>query len=229
VNVDGWANQDLANKFVQGGWKWARRAVQREDIGNLATWMTKPTARLILQFRTFSLVAWNKQLLYGLQMRDFNVFKAWALSSFFGSLGYITLNAGRAIGRDDADEFLRRRFSPSAIGSAAFQRAGFSSLLPGIVDSGMYMTGLNPWFAYGRTSGLATDIFTGNPTIDLIDSGWMATRGLVAGSINPNYQFSQEDMRHVSRIVPFANSLGILNVLNAIGGAFPKRSEINEE
>ena len=59
------------------------------------------------------------------------------------------------------------RLNPATIAKAGFQRAAFASLLPigaNIIGSA-YSD--NPIFGY-RTSGLDTNIITGNPTYSLI-------------------------------------------------------------
>lgn len=225
INIDAWTDQEAASAFIHAVDRWSRKVIQENDIGMMSEWMTKDLGKTMIQFRSFMVGSWTKQFLYGLHTRDFDVWASWALASFFGGLSYMGQTYVNSIGREDQREFLERRLSAAEVGKAAFQRAGYSSLFPAAVDTLSGLGGFDPVFAYGRTTGLASGIVGGNPTVDLIDSAAGAVKGLVAPALNSDYQYSREDLRKQTAVLPFQNALIIRNMVNAMGGALPERSD----
>ena len=226
INIENWADQEAASKFIFAMDKWSRRVIQENDIGSLATWMTTDIGRTVIQFRTFVTVAWEKQFLHNIYMHDIRTFTNWAYTMVFGGLAYIALQHINGIGRPDRDEFLKERLSPGAIGRAAWMRAGWSSLMPGAVDSAAYIGGFEQPFRYGRTTQLDVDFLFGNPTMDWVSSLSRGGRGLVAPTVQGgDYQFSQADYRAITKLLPFQNMFGVQNMLRAMGGNLPEESK----
>ncbi|MBL4702685.1 MAG: hypothetical protein JKX85_15680 [Phycisphaeraceae bacterium] len=225
INFEQWDNQDAVANLITGMDKWSRQVVQENNIGQMSNWMTGSLGRTLIQFRAFTVVAWEKQLARGLHNMDQQTFNAFMLSTLFGGLGYVSLTYATSIGRPDREEYLAKRLSLAEIGKGSFQRAGFSSLMPGLIDSAIKVTGNDPLFQFGRTTGLATNFATGNPTVDLLSRMEQAARGVIAPSINSDYQFSQQDARAIKGVLPFNNAIGIGNILDAAGGGLPKTSK----
>ena len=225
-NVDGWADQEAAAAFVYTIDRWSRRVIQENDIGNMAEWMTTDMGKTLIQFRSFMAVSYTKQFMAGVQSFDFDTFAAWSLSTLFGGLSYIAQTSINSVGRDDQQEFLDERLSMNAIGAAAFQRAGYSSVFPGAIDTSMSLVGFDPVFAYGRTTGLASGFLTGNPTVSTLDSGTKAIRGLVA-PMGSDYDYSKKDLAAQFTLLPFSNMLGIKQMYNVLGAELPDTSRDN--
>lgn len=222
INLDRWSDQTAAENFRLGVWRLARRIIQENDPGNMHRWMTTTSGQLIFQFRHFMGVAYAKQFLAGLHQRDWETWSSWMLSMFAGAGAYIVQTHAQSIGRADREQFLEKQLSPESIGKAGFQRAGFTSLLPLATDlvAGAFTS--DPIFDY-RTTGLSTSVF-GNPTFDLMDKGKSAVQGVGRVLVDPNYQWSQENLRNVWGLLPFQNVLGIKNVQSVLSGQLPRRS-----
>ena len=121
--------------------------------------------KTLFQFRNFVTTAYSKQLLHGLHMRDFTFFSSFMTSTMLAGLVYVGQQYAQAVGKtgEERDDFLERRLSPEAIGGATFQRNTYSTLLPAFIDTGAYLSGVDPFLNY-RSSGLETNVWTGNPT-----------------------------------------------------------------
>ena len=88
-------------------------------------------------------------------------------------LVYVAQTHIQAIGKspEEKQEFLDKRLSYLSIGSAAFQRSTYSTLLPAFIDTGRDpIGGAEPLFNY-RSSGLEINLVTGNPTYRLFEKG----------------------------------------------------------
>ena len=147
-------------------------------------------------------------------------------SVLFGGLAYTLQTHVNSIGRDDKESFLEERLSVTEIGKAAFQRAGWFSLFPAAIDTGLSLVGEDPMFAYGRTTGLASNLFRGIPLVDLVDN---ASRAVVGGSrvlFNDEYQWSRGQQRALNSLVPFQNAMGIKNVLNLTLEGLPTNAKL---
>jgi len=224
INIDKWDDQDAAQKFITGIDKWTRRIIQENDPGMMQMWMTKDMGKTLIQFRTFMIGAWTKQTLYGMHVRDFDQFQAWAASLFFGGMAYMAQTQINSIGRSDAAEYREKRLSAYEIGKASFQRASFSTFVPAAVDIIATLPGYEPVFAYGRSTGLASGAILGNPTLDLLDKTWKAGQGGF-NAIRSDRNYSQQDFRAATSIGPFQNAMIIRNGLNAISGDLPRFSQ----
>ncbi len=67
--------------------------------------------------------------------------------------------------------------------------------------------GFEPVFSYGRTTGLASNMVSGNPSIDLVNKSFAALRGVTASAVQRDYNFSQQDMRAMTSITSFQNAM----------------------
>ncbi len=219
INLDDWDDAVARDAFTFSLQRWLRRAIQKNDIGDLAQFMTTDVGKIIFQFRSFMMVSWAKQTIHGVRMADFETYASFLGSLMFGALGYALMVGSSAPGRDDADEYLREQLNPSALGSAAFYRSGWASILPIGIDTGVEMSGNDPIFAHARATGMSAGAFFGNPSVDLLDNTLKGFRGVVASSLNPDYEFSERDYNALTRTLALQNANGIQNGLNLLGAS----------
>jgi hypothetical protein len=200
------------------------RAVQSHTIGASAPWMHTTLGKVLTQFRTFSLVAYHKQLLYGIEHHSPQVAMAWSISSLFGAMQYVALThlnfANDEKGRNE-------RLTSSRIAAAAFNKAGYSSILPGILDT---VTGTATGyraFQHGRTSGLDTGLITGNPTYDLAFNKIGNTITSAAQSALTNdYVWTQKDVKNSLGLLP--NLYGYRNFTHAMSSGQPTHNYLRQ-
>ncbi len=217
LNVDQWDDQDLVNKMSLYMNRHLRRVIQENNYGEMVAignGEKSPLAKVVLQFRNFILTAYSKQLQHGLHMRDFTFFSSIASSSIIASLVWVAQQHIRAIGKskDEKEKYLEENLSIESIGKAAFQRSTFSTLIPAILDTGLYITGNNPQFNY-RSSGLETNLITGNPTYALGEKIVGAIRSTGKAIIDDEYDFSKRDAYKWKSIMMYQNMIGFTNIL----------------
>lgn len=189
----------------------------------MPAFMTKEMWKTIFQFRSFMLAAYTKQLLSGIHHRDWETFSSFMNTMLFGGLFYVGQQVVNSVGRADQEEWLEKRLASDAIAKASFQRAGFSSLLPPVVDTLSQTAGLGPVFDF-RTSDLSGSIL-GNPSLDLFNNTKHGLRALVAPAISDGYQFSQQDWRAVTSLFMFQNAFIVRNGLAMMGADLPRFSQ----
>jgi len=228
TNLDNWTDPGARDAFTVAITRWARQAIQQNDVGNLNIHMTSTMGKMLTQFRGFMIVSYTKQFLHNIKRNDFAAYSSMMYSSIFAGAAYTLQTHAKSILRDDKSEFLEERLSVKEIGKAAFQRSSWASLLPGIVDTATYFHQDEPIFAYGRTTGLASNFFTGNPTIDLVDKLGKAGSGFSRSILNADeYQFSQSHGRAAKSIIPFQNALVITNVMNKMLEDLPESAKVD--
>lgn len=227
LNVDQWTDPQAREAFINAAGRIARRIIQENDVGASSRWMHSTTGKLLMQFRTFMSGAYEKQLLHNAHMgvTSAGTLGAWGMSMVFGGMAYTLQTLANYGAQDDPDTVLAEKLSPVEIGKAAFQRAGWSSLIPAAVDTVWNKAlGFDPIFS-ARSTGLASDIFMGNPTVDLMSKMMGGTRGLLAPIVNPDYEFSQQDYRNYTSMLFFSNALGLKHALHALGEPLPEQSK----
>ena len=214
-NIDQWEDQDLANKMSLYMSRHIRRVVQENNYGEmLAIGTDSGLGKTMLQFRNFVITAYSKQLLHGLHMRDFTAFASAMTSTFMAGLVYVAQTHIQAIGKspEEKQDFLDKRLSYLSIGSAAFQRSTYSTLLPTFIDTIRDPFGADPLFNY-RSSGLEINLVTGNPTYRLFEKGYGAVKSIGTAIADDEYDFSKQSLYKLKAIAPYQNMLGITNIL----------------
>jgi|GEM_PF-1997346 len=225
MNLKDWEDGEAREVLIAAMHRWGSRMVQRNLTGELPAFMHTTLGSMLGQFRSFMMSAYQKQLLQGTNMKDFQTFMTFSLSMLFAGASYTAQQSLNSLGQDDPEGFRERRLSVANIGLSAFQRAGFASLIPGMVDTVAPLTPMldEGIFQYGRSSGLATDFVTGNPTVDLIDSAYSGAKSAIAAPMRSDREFSQEDFRNLWGIMALNNTTGIRNVGNMLERDLPQR------
>jgi len=229
LNVDQWDDQDLVNKMSLYMNRHLRRVIQENNYGEMISMGADGSlGKTLFQFRNFVMTAYSKQLLHGLHMRDLTFFMSFASSTMLAGLVYIAQQNIQAIGKTgtEREEFLEDRLSLESIGGATFQRNTYSTLIPSLLDMGLYYSGNDTMFNY-RSSGLETNLWTGNPTYALVENIGKAVRGAGQAITDDEYDFSKRDAYKWLRIAPYQNMLGIRNVLQYMidGSDLPSTSK----
>lgn len=235
LNMVDW-DEDAAEAFGYAIARYTRQAIQKNDLGNLHPFMTRPAGQLVLQFRTFMIVSYTKQFLHSIKRNDFAAYGAMMVTTFGGALGYLGQTYTQSIGRPDREEFLAKRLLDedgeidfSKIAAQAFARSSWSSFFPGAVDSVAYVGNYQPVFGYGRASGLGSDFVTGLLPVQTLDSVGRSLQGVssLTGLGNPEYQFSQREAKAIKSLIPLQNALGIKNVMESVIQRLPEASKVD--
>jgi len=215
-----WSDKEAAEAFRQAAYRLGNTIIQKNDIGNMAMWMSHPAAKLLMQFRSFMVGAWEKNTLKSMHMRDPVAAKALAATMGFAGLSYVVQQKIAAIGRSDKDKYLGERLGWDKIGEAAFARAGASSILPMLIDTGAYFTGQDALFSHTRTTGQVSNLAFGNPTTGGLDDIAQAFKGL--SGLAQDRKWSQEEARALVRVLPFGNSIPVTTAMSGMVGDLPR-------
>lgn len=181
-----WDDQEIARKFQDAIMRISRRQIQEVDAGQLHPFMTKEFGKMMLQFRSFSIAAYEKQLLFNAQMRDEQSFHR-LMGEIVGAIAAtLALTHSRSLRIDDESkrkEYRTKRLGPKEFATQVFQRMGISSIVPSVYDTAAeILPYIDPAFHY-RSSGFGTNLISldNTPVIRTANDMWQSTGGLIAG------------------------------------------------
>jgi hypothetical protein len=218
LNLDKWAPEVRA-RFVSSMLRWTDRVIQQNDPGTLARWMSNPVAQMMTQFRTFIIGAWAKKTLYGLHHFDARTFATWALELMAGAATWQIVNFGSNVFHP---EKALERSTLDNMAKAAFSRSGWTSLVPGAVDTAASFLPWGPAFDF-RSSGAPQDFLFGSIGGDFAKSASTFTKGLINAAAGRG--LTQGTISAGSRMLPFGNWLPTTAVLGALTHDLPTQVE----
>jgi len=223
MNFQEWKDPEAFEAYRYAMNRQVSRMVQQNLLGETHPLMSTTLGKTFGQFRSFVLVAYEKQLLHNLLMRDKETVTYALTGMFLGGLAYSAQTAVNSIGRDDQEKYLKERLSAKNIGLASFQRSGMATLIPGTVDSLFGLTGRDPVFGF-RSSNLDSNFVTGNPTVSTYMKLQGSIKGAIAPVVNPDYDFSKVDFRNMTGLLWFNNAIGFRNLFEYLQHDLPNRS-----
>jgi len=215
-NFQAW-EPEARELFINAIYRGVHKSIQRNNIGDMAEWMTDDYAKTVLQFRTFVVGAYEKQLLRGVAMRDGRTMAAWLLSAGFASMSYYAQTHLRSLGRDDREQYLEENANMNKVLTSGLARSSFMTLLPGIIDTGMQVTGHDPLFAGSRASGQSQSLVGGIPTLSMLDGFYQGAETL-GSHLNEDYQMTQSKLRALLKNGLWSNMVGVEQGINYIAG-----------
>lgn len=227
IRLNEWADQEARAMFEAAVYRYTKKLVQTGDLGNTALWMSTPIWQTMFQFRNFTFTAWQNHSLYNLHMRDMP-----ALMTVLWSTAWAAAVRGaqvKAIAalRPDGAEYEAKHLEPEALARAAFQRSGYASLLPAIMDSIALFTGQKPtWDA--RHTGQPTDVVGGSPSLSLVKS---ASEGIGGGidALLRQRPISQAEVRAFMSTLPMATFIPLMSATSHMVKDLPKRAPRQED
>ena len=227
LNLDNWDIEARAS-YVTGVSRWIDRIVQRTDYASMNKWFTNDFVKLIIQFRTFSLGAYEKQLLNGVytldQTRGFD-FETWNrfTSSMIGAGIFASVQTYiNSFGMRDREEYLKERLSPSNVAKIAFLRSSWSTLIPAGIGTINAFFSEEDFFGYGRNTELSSRLIAGIPSVDLGENIINSTRMLTKVMTDPNYRPSESELKKSLSILALHNALVIKNMNNMVIDKFAR-------
>jgi len=222
LDLENWTDMKARASFENALFRTSRQIIQENDIGQINRFIGGPLGKVLFQFRSFMLAAWEKQFLHGIAMRDWNTVSMFTATTLLGGLGYIGQTYLQSIGRGDRDEFLEKRLDSARIGAAAFQRAAWSSLIPMAVDNSLKVLSMDPVFDT-RASGLPSQGLISNPTLNIVDNAYTFARGVTGAMAGDD--FTQREARAGASLWFFQNFMPIQWTLNAMIADLPTRDD----
>ena len=200
---------------------WTRRVIQQNDLGQMNAVLGHPVAKVLFQFRNFTIGAWSKQTLAMAHTRELGDFYGFLASMMLGSMAYAVQTRANMIGlsAEDQKKKMAESLSMEKVAASAFQRAGASSLLPGAFDMASGVFGFEPVFNT-RSTGQPVQGLVANPTIGMIDGIYGAAKGL-SSSLHPEGHLTSGDVNRALRM--FGNFPLMVQGINAASSNFPSK------
>ena len=134
-------DQNLVKKFGIAVNRYTKRSVQYNMIGDTSRFFSDNAyGKSMSQFRQFIMTAWNKQFLHNVAMGDFQTFSMFAYTMMIGGSAYVAQAHFNTIGMSPSEKkaYLKKKLGEKGdytkVGMAAFQRAGWSSVMPPFMD-----------------------------------------------------------------------------------------------
>lgn len=202
---------DLREMVGVGVRRLSGRLIQRNFVGDEGIWMNKWWGKALTQFKSFSIVSIEKQLVHDLRGDKIQAAQILAWSSLLGYASYATQMQMQALGREDSDKFLDEKFSNNNIAVGVFNKlpqvAGF-----GLAGDALATFGLMPdsmMQAPGRmgfrSQGFG-DLVAGAGVVgDFTDFG----RAMVRYANGDDDLSTRQLVDKGRRLVPLANTIGI--------------------
>lgn len=211
LDITKMADQAAASELVQVVHRGVNQIIQGTFIGERGKWAHEGWLKLLLQFRSFPIIAMEKQ--WGRQVNTRGVVAA--LGMLVGSMSIAApLHMARvyaaSIGREDQQEFINQRLTPQAIAMATMNYVAMSGLFGDFMqlltavspDEFKEATGLQQ---VGTRVGTESD-FIGSfiaPSADLVNDLW-------------KYAQSPGDFKEGARLFPGGRIPYMIPLINAI-------------
>ncbi|MGW8177180.1 MAG: hypothetical protein ACWGQW_00065 [bacterium] len=224
LRLDAWDDLEARWVFENAAMRAAKKFIQEPDKSMEPFFGDTPIARAILQFRKFALHAYENQFLYNLHMADWRTLVAFSWSTMWAGTIRAMQVALIAAGRPDGEEYFKKHTTPLELAKAGFQRAGWSSIIPMLVDT--FNPSLDPedQIFNARISQQPTSALFGNPTADLINNALIFGKGTVHDLVRGDLP-TQRAIRAGTRLLPWQNSVLIGSGLAHLVEEFPKSNK----
>lgn len=215
LNIDQW-NPEARDILLNAVFSSTRRVIQKNSPSDMARFMTSDFARIMFQFTSFAQVAFAKQLLHNIRMKDGASAMTFLFTTLGGFMSYVAVTESKAIGRADPGEYRERAYEISKLAGGAFYRTSWSSLMPIPASMLAYAAGGNDPFSMARTTALSSALHS--PTTDVILGARNTLAKLGAAGAQDDQELDGSDVRQILRLLPFQNSFVISQVLDKITG-----------
>jgi len=200
-------NVTAAEDFVQAVHRGAKQIIQGTYIGETGKWAHDGWLKLLTQFKTFSLIAVEKQ--WGRNVSNYGMVKA--LSILLASMSaaapiYMARMAVQAQGRPDKEKYLEERLRPEMIARATLNYVASSGMAGELMDALSSLSGVGQ--VTGGRAGAETG-FVGSvvaPAAGVVDDVWKSVQNSKDGT----------NVHAVAKNLPFANAPFLVPVMNTL-------------
>lgn len=199
---------------------------QKASFSEQPRWTYYPVGRLLSQFRTYPITAWEKQLQRQGSMMGFDLETASLLgwSMAFGAASYMAKTYNGSLGLDPVArrKYMKERMSEEAIVAGAVSQIGVASILPDTVGYLAAMTtGVNPLShtstaRAGLTRQAELDLGDIAPSLGYLNRA--ARSGATIAQWARGEKPSDSDWHNVRMLLPLNNAVGMAAFFNSIEG-----------
>ena len=199
LNLDQW-DDDVREAFQAAGFKDARQNVQEANIASTNRFMRTEFGKTFFQFLSFTMSSMEQQtqrLGVRLGAGDMAVAKVIASATFMGGLMYATRIQLNAMGRSDADEYIKENMSPERWATGALNQIGAVSLFSYIIQ-------LSTGAMNGNTYAITP------PAFSIVQAALKSGKNIWEGDM------TEGEYRTLLRILPLQSLYGARQVFNGI-------------
>jgi hypothetical protein len=209
---------EMRERLVLGLHQLTMRDMQRPMIGELPTWMNKWFGATMTQFRNFSLLSLNKQLIHDIRHDQMAGAIITMHSLFLSYIAYSLKASLSGVGRKDQDAYFKQAFSQTGIMFGMLNNMGQLASV-GIAGDVLATLGALPsdWMAApgkrgfrSMTAGSVPIVGAGSDVLNL------AKDAVDIAKLDAN---PSKVLKDVQRVAPFGKAIGINQAINAISGA----------
>ena len=214
LNIDA-MTPEMREKLIVGMTRMSGRLIQRQFIGETGVWMNKSLGKTLTQFRTFSLVSAEKQLIHDLKGDKIAAAQILGWSTLLGYLSYASQVNLQAIGEEDPDAFLESRMNERALAFGVFNKLPQTAAL-GIGGDVFATLGLLPddmYAAPGRFGYRPLTSGTVAPAAGLVGD-LIGIQNSVVDLLTGDGS-GKDVAKKARRLVPLGNTIGLGNILKA--------------
>lgn len=206
----------MRQKLMIGMTRMSGRMIQKNFIGETSTFMNKWLGKTLTQFRTFSIVSAEKQLIHDLRG---DKIKAAQILGWSALLGYITYGAQvhlKALGEEDGDKFIEEKMSGQSLSFGVFQKMPQPASISlgadvlatfGALPDSMYAVSGRGGVRPMTVGAVAPIIGTGLDAVGLTNS--------VVDMITGGDSTPKQVVEKARRLIPLANTIGTGQLLKA--------------
>lgn len=187
------------------------RLIQRHFVGDEGIWMNKWWGKALTQFKGFSIVSLEKQLIHDIRGDKAQAAMIFGWSVFLAAAAYGSQMQMQATGRADRKEFLDSKFNDQALAMGIFNKMPQVAAL-GLLGDGLASIGALPdamLQAPGRTgfrSMGAGELVAGVGMVGDYQEVLQALSDYATGSDDVS---TRQLVDKIRRVVPLANAIGI--------------------
>ena len=223
LDFNAWTDHEARAALDSGIFRMSRKMVQSQDASLMGKYISAPMTSLLMQFKSFVLQAWSNHTLYALHNMDFHMFAGIMSSTVMAGMLYAThhiLASGYLVdaaqGKPMSEE-LKQKLSAENIGMASFQRAGWSSIIPNMIDGSLGLVNHKGYFDT-RASGFSSTFVPPS-----VQSAQHVFAGIEAGarSLATGQKMSVEGIKNLMGVIPgstFAPIQGLIEHYANQGG-----------
>jgi hypothetical protein len=199
-------DREAADAFVQAVHRGTAQIIQEKFIGETGKWAHSGLMKLMLQFKTFSLLAIDKQ--WNRQVGNLGTWKALGLllgQMTFAAPIYMVRAGLASVGRKDQDAYLKKALHPYEIARQTLNYVALSGLSGDLLDA---LTALGGYQPSGGRSG-SNKSFVGNvvaPAVGKVDDIWGALQNTKDGT----------DVGALARQLPFSRLPWLYPAMNSL-------------
>lgn len=197
------SDAQLGAQFNQAVRRGAGQIIQRSYIGEQGKWAHDGLLRLLTQFRSYPLVAMEKQ--WGRQKGMHGALGAMGI--LLGSMAavvpiYYARVALNAVGRDDGEAYMEKALDPMTVARASLNYVGVAGMSGDLMDALSGLTGMGESMG-GRTGANKGIVGSVVPSIGYIDDLYKAAQ-------NPS------DPHKLAQTMPFSRTPMLIPLINGL-------------